>query len=585
MASFMKKHLIVRILCVIISVLILVAVGNIATQIIQTRAAVEEGINNYNMRIAESYAAQMKPELYADFLQQPTETELYWELRHELDVFRTQIGAIYVYFVRFDESQVPRIMIDGRPPNDPMASPIDEVTDMPPDAVKAVMAGNKASSPIIENPEYGTYISAYVPVKDSSGAVIGALGIDTDVAVYEQLAANVLWESVPIYVLMLAVMLVAVLVIVWFVQRALRPLHIVKESAEKMAQGDLAAAGSILRSSPIKSQDEIGTVYQSMLAMSEHLHSRVRGLVINMDKTSDQLVVSSKELADSADEMLEVGQSVNESVQVIYDGAHSQKKSADDSAHAIEEIALGIARIAESSATVSDASVQALEMAQSGDTAMKRMSRQMQEIAISAEQTYEIAKTLKAYSRQIEHVLGTIHGFTEQTKILALNASIEAARAGEHGLGFTIVAQEVGKLANASASSVQQITALLGNIGQESEKISAKMESVTAEIQAGVELSAEAEQSFLHAVKAFMLVSEQVQEVSVTTEQLSAGSEEVAATVSSIANIASGVSELTEQIRSMTNRQLEMMKQVYDASAVLNANTLDMRQAIQQVNV
>lgn len=585
MMSFMKKHLIVRILCVIISVLVLVAAGNIATQIVQTRDAVEEGINNYNMRIAESYAAQMKPEQYADFLKQPKETDLYWELRQELDVFRTQIGAIYVYFVRFDENQVPKIMIDGRPPNDPAASPIDEVTDMPPDAVKAIMAGNKASSPIIENPEYGTYISAYVPVKDKSGAVLGALGIDTDVKVYEQLATNVLWKSVPIYILMLAVMFAAVLAIVWFVQRALRPLHVVKESAEKLAEGDLAAAGVILRSSPVKSVDEIGTVYQSMLTMSEHLHSRVRGLVVNMDKTSDHLVLSSKELAVSADEMLEMGESMNDSVKVIYDGAHAQKKSADDSANAIEEIALGIARIAESSATVSDASIHALEIAQSGDAAMKRMSQQMQDISLSAEQTYEIAKKLKAYSQEIEHVLGTIQGFTEQTKILALNASIEAARAGEHGLGFTIVAQEVGKLANASAASVQQITALLGNIGKDSEKISVEMETVTTEIKEGVELSTEAERSFLHAVKAFMLVSEQVQEVSVTTEQLSAGSEEVAATVNSIAHIASGVSEQTEQIRTMTNRQLEMMKQVYDASAVLNANTLDMRKAIQQVNV
>ncbi len=74
-------------------------------------------------------------------------------------------------------------------------------------------------------------------------------------------------------------------------------------------------------------------------------------------------------------------------------------------------------------------------------------------------------------------------------------------------------------------------------------------------------------------------------EVSVTTEQLTAGSEEVAATVSSIAHIASGVSEMTEQIQALTARQLDMMKQVRDASAVLSANTKDMRQAISQVNV
>ncbi|CAI9005311.1 methyl-accepting chemotaxis protein [Brevibacillus sp. IT-7CA2] len=585
MVSFMKKHLIVRILCVIIAVLILLAAGSVATQVVQTRSAVEDGIDSYNLRIVESYAAQMNPDRYAEFLRQPEETELYWSLRKELDVFRTQIGAIYVYFVRFDENQVPKIMIDGRPPNDPSASPINEVTDMPPAAVQAVMAGQKASSPIIENPEYGTYISAYAPVKDASGSVIGALGIDTDVAVYEQLVTNVIWKSTPVYVFMLIIMLAAIGAIVWFVQRALGPLHTVRASAEQMALGDLAKAGAILREKPVRSEDEIGTVYKAMLTMSENLHSRVRGLVVNMEKTSDQLVVSSKDLANSADHLLEMGQHVNENVKAIYEGANSQMKSAADSATAIEEITVGISRIAESSATVSDASVHALEMAHSGDFAMKRMNSQMKDISASAAQTLDIAMQLKHDSNQIENVLGTIRGFTEQTKILALNASIEAARAGEHGLGFTVVAKEVSKLADASATSVHQIAALLDRICRESEKISEEMENVAREIETGVGLSFKAEQSFLHAVQAFRLVSEQVQEVSATTEELSAGSEEVAATVNSIAQIASRVTEQTNQIRMLTNQNLEMMKQVHEASSSMNDNTLDMRQAIQQVNV
>ncbi|WP_103104803.1 methyl-accepting chemotaxis protein [Brevibacillus reuszeri] len=585
MKGFMRKHLIVRILCVIIAVLMLIAVGNIATQVIQTRSAVEDGINSYNMRIAESYAAGMQTDRYAQFLKEPQETELYWSLRKELDVFRTQIGARYVYFVRFDDKQEPRIMIDGRPPKDPDASPVDEVTDMPPAAVQSVMAGHKASSPIIENPEYGTYLSAYVPVKDASGAVMGALGIDTDAAVFEQLAANVIKKSLPFYAMLLVITLVAIGAIIWFVQRALRPLHTVRASAERLAEGDLAEAGVILRAHPVRSQDEIGTVYKAMLSMSENLHTRVRGLVVNMDKTSDQLVVSSKEFATNANNMLMMGQTINDTVKVIYEGANSQKKSADDSVAAMEEIAQGISRIAGSSATVSDAAVQAVDIAQSGDAAMKRMNKQMRDISSSAANTLSMAKQLRAYSDEIENVLASIRNFTEQTKILALNASIEAARAGEHGLGFTVVAKEVSKLADASASSVLQITALLESIGTESGKISGEMEVVTEEIQEGVELSQEAEQSFLHAVKAFRLVSEQIMEVSATTEQLSAGSEEVVAQFGSIAQVASGVTEQTEQIRTMTSKQLEMMKQVHEASAVLSANTIDMRKAIQQVNV
>ncbi|QRG67557.1 methyl-accepting chemotaxis protein [Brevibacillus choshinensis] len=585
MIAFMKKRLVARILFVIILVLILIAAGNIAIQFVQTKAAVEEGINNYNIRIAESYGAGIKPERYAEFLKEPKETELYWSLRQELDIFRTQIGARYVYFVRFDENHDPRIMIDGRPPKDPDASPIDEVTDMPPDAVQAVMAGRQASSPVIENPVYGDYLSAYVPVKDANGTVIGALGIDTDAAVFEQLAAKVLKNSLPFYVLMLAIVLAAIGVIIWFVERALRPLRIVQASAEKMANGDLAEASGMLQAQPIRSVDEIGTVYQAMLGMSENLHLRVRSLVMNMEKTSEQLVASSSDFAVSANQMLDMGNSMNETMKTIHYGAHSQKKSAEDSVMAMEEIAQGIMRIAESSAMVSTASIEALEMARTGDKAVKRMNNQIRDISQSAKQTVDLTNQMRDYTDEIERSLHSIRGFTDQTKILALNATIEAARAGEHGQGFKVVANEVSKLADASARTVQQITDLLSNIGMQTAAISKEMEVVSQEISAGVQLSEEAEQSFIHAVKAFGMVSEQIMEVSATTEQLSAGSEEVVAQFTSIAHIANEVSGQTQQIQAMTNKQLGMMQHVHEATAILTANTQGMRQAIQQVNV
>lgn len=251
----------------------------------------------------------------------------------------------------------------------------------------------------------------------------------------------------------------------------------------------------------------------------------------------------------------------------------------------MEEIALGIVKIAESSSTVSDAAVQSLEIAQSGEAGMKQLNAQIRSISMSAAQTLDIARQLKGYTGEIEHVIGSVREFADQTKLLALNASIEAARAGEHGLGFMVVAKEVRKLADASASSVQQISTLLGNIEVESGKISDEMEKASTEIEEGVALSGQAADSFLHAVESFRLVSEQIMEVSAATEQLTAGSEEVAATVVAIADIASGISEQSEQIQQLTSDQLDMMKQIYEASVVVSANTKDMRQAIKQVNV
>lgn len=584
MISILKKHLIVRLLVVISAVMIALAAGNVVTQFVETESAVEQAVSSYNKRIAESYAAQLKSERYAEFMKKPAEGDLYWSLREELNRFREQIGALYVYFVVL-EGDVPKLMIDGQTRDAKDASPIGELTDMPPEAVKAIRAGQAASTPIIVNPEYGTYLSAYAPMKLADGTLVGAIGIDTDAAVFEKISMGIMKSSFLLHALILLATILGIAIVIWFVRRALRPLPALTAGAELMAEGDLFQANKLLRATTVRSEDEIGRAYKSMLTMSRHLHERVRGLVLNMEGTSEHLVASSETFAGHADSMLALSETMNESVRQIDQGAEAQKKSADDSAGAMEEITQGIVRIAESSSTVSDAAVRALDIAQAGEEAIGKANAQILDIAATAAQTLDHTKQLQSYTSEIDEVLGAVREFAEQTKLLALNASIEAARAGEHGLGFTVVANEVRKLAEESSLAVKRIADLLGNIVRASGGIGTEMEGAARDIAEGVRLSATAAESLKHTLEAFRLVSEQIIDISATTEQLSAGSEEVAATVGSIADIAGRVSEQSRQIRTLSARQLDLMKQVSEASSDMSERTQEMRSAIKQVNV
>ncbi|MEK3721708.1 methyl-accepting chemotaxis protein [Paenibacillus sp. FSL H8-0034] len=580
-----KKHLVLRIVAAITVVILLLSGGYILLQVLNTKSAAQEVITDNGMRTAYSYAAQLETRQYEDFLTNPQEDELYWKLRSELDRFRTQIGAMYVYFVRIDEQQKPLLMIDGQPRNSQTASPINEVTDIPKDAVVLLLKGENASSDLIEDAKYGKYISAYAPVKDANGKLVGVLGIDTAAAVVDSITMNVLGKSIYFYILMLVVTLVSLGFIVWFVVRALRPLRVITSSAESMATGDLAQAKVILSSNPVKSEDEIGTAYKAMVMMSGNLNEIIRTIISRIAETSDQMVNSSAQFNEDAVVMLDMNVIIKETIQQIMDGARSQKLSADDSAQAMEEIAVGIQRIAESSMTVSDAAVIALEVAAAGKETSMKMKHRIDSIYSKAEEAVTRVEVLKQYSAKIEGVLSAITEFSSQTKLLALNASIEAARAGEHGSGFAVVAGEVRKLAEASSASVQSIASLLYNIEQESQRIGDKMDDAANEIREGVALSEKAEQSFERVVEVFRLVTMQIQEVSAAAQQMSAGSEEVAASVNGIAYIAKEVSEQTDHIHDLTNQQLDKMRHVADASSILSVMTHDMIQAVQQVKV
>lgn len=585
MFSFIRKSLIARILCVMTAVILGIAAGNIAIQWANTGSAVKGTISSYNMNIASHYVTQIDAGRYSDFLTEPQETDLYWSLRDELDQFRKSIGARFVYFVRIDKDNKPLLMIDGRPKGDPLASPINEKTDMPADAVEAVLAGENASSPVIKNPEYGDYISAFVPMKDAKGALVGALGIDTDVSVLGTVTRDVLFQSLPLYGIILVLSLAALGIMAWFITRALRPLRTITESAGTMARGDLAEAARILHAHPVKSQEEIGTAYRAMLRMSDDLNARVKGMVSHVSTASDFLYGSSETFARNADDVLRMSETVNNKIGDIYSGASTQTEGAESSALAMNEMAQGISRISASAAFVSESAVSALEMVESSQAAMNEMNRQMKSISLSTGQTLDMAMLLQGYASEIEGALAAIRQFADQTKLLALNASIEAARAGEHGRGFTVVAGEVRKLAEGSAAAVERVADLLIHIGEASVSIGSQMTGASREVGEGVRMSTEAEAALRQASSAFREVAEQIIDVSATAEQLSAGSEEVAATVGSMAYIAGGVSEQTRQIRELTDFQLEKIKEVYEASMVISANANDMREVIRQVSV
>lgn len=585
MFSLIRKSLIARILCVMSAVILCIAAGNIAIQWVNTRSAVQGTISSYNVNIASHYVTQIDAGRYSEFLTDPQENDLYWSLREELDQFRQSIGARFVYFVRFDETNQPLLMIDGRPQGDPLASPINEHTDMPADAVRAVLAGDNASSELIENPEYGDYISAFVPVTDKQGTLVGALGIDTDVAVLSTLTQDVLIQSIPLYGIILVVSLAALGIMVWFISRSLRPLRTITESADSMAKGELAEAARILNTYPVSSRDEIGTAYQAMLQMSGDLNARVKGMVSNVAATSDFLYSSSETFTRNADDVLQMGETVNGKIGDIFAGASTQREGAESSALAMDEMAQGISRISASAAFVSESAGSALDKVHSSQTAMNQMNLQMNSISVSTGKTLDIATLLQGYASEIEGALAAIREFADQTKLLALNASIEAARAGEHGRGFAVVAGEVRKLAEGSSASVERVADLLIHIGAASSTIGSQMIEASKEVEEGVRMSSEAEDALLQVTAAFREVAEQITDVSATAEQLSAGSEEVAAAVSSMAHIAGGVSEQTRQIRELTDFQFAKIKEVYEASKIISANTNDMREAIRQVNV
>ena len=103
-----------------------------------------------------------------------------------------------------------------------------------------------------------------------------------------------------------------------------------------------------------------------------------------------------------------------------------------------------------------------------------------EEIAMTAQEVAEDSKEIMTSAGSIKEVMTIITSISEQTNLLALNASIEAGRAGEHGRGFSVVAEEVRKLAEESKDSVKRTGGRIGQIVDKIEATTAGMESISS---------------------------------------------------------------------------------------------------------
>ncbi|CAI6086452.1 methyl-accepting chemotaxis protein [Cohnella sp. JJ-181] len=564
-----RSRLVFKLSIMILTILAILSSALIYLQIRNTKQASEEAIGRFGMHVAEAYSGQFDTAAYETYIQDAQENDLYWRLRGQMDRYRMEIGALYVYTVKIDDDGQPIILIDGQPKDEETASPIGEVTDMPREAIAEVLDGRAAKTGIIHNPEYGDYISAYAPLRDSAGQVIGAIGIDTDVSVSNRIYREVIEKSVPVFVLMGALTLLVFLLIAWFISRALRPLRTIVRGAEAMAGGDLAEAQRHLGARRIQSKDEIGQAYAAMTRMTERLGVTLGGVVRDVSATTEELVRSTDQFGSEADRMVTLNVQLEHSIAQLADGAAHQRTGAEESAKSMEEITLAIQRVAEASSSVSTASAEALETAERGRSSIRWLREQVGSMSGVAEQTTQAVQLLNAYMQEIEPVLQSIASNADQTKILALNASIEAVRAGEHGAGFGVVAGEVRKLAEAAAVSATQVTSLLAQIRRESAQIGERMAGEVQEMARGTALSGEVESLFEATVDRFVFVNGHIQEISAAAEEVLAGSEEVAASAEQMSQISAASADGAAAIRRMSADQLEAARRIADTTAHL----------------
>ena len=280
--------------------------------------------------------------------------------------------------------------------------------------------------------------------------------------------------------------LVGAMVIFLFIRSIMKPINDLKEHAITISKGDLT------RTIKVKSNDEIGQLGRAFNEMLENL----RNLVNKVNLNATQVAASAQELTAGAEQTTDATEQVSHAIQEVASSSEKQTSGVEETAKALDEIAHGVTLITDSSIKVSDLSRHTMNQAEIGGKVVSDTVNQMKSISDSVTESNAMIESLNERSKEVSTILNVITAIAEQTNLLSLNAAIEAARAGEHGRGFSVVAEEVRKLAEQSQQSAKEIDVIVQRIQKETENAVQKMAEVNEDVNTGVQISNEAIEKF-----------------------------------------------------------------------------------------
>ena len=338
----------------------------------------------------------------------------------------------------------------------------------------------------------------------------------------------------------------------------------------EMSQGNLR-----LEPLPITSSDEFGQMSEQFNTMTKN----IRGLIQQMTHTAEQVAASSEELTASSQQAAEAATHVAQTIVEVSGGMEKQLSSVDGAKQHIDKAFLDINAMTEKAGAVTENTEQMAGAADHGAQLMMNAMDKMNGIEQSVANSAQVVKKLGENSKQIGQIVESISAIADQTNLLALNAAIEAARAGEAGRGFSVVAEEVRKLAEQSQQSAEEIKNRISVIQDDTAEAVVAMEAGTNEVALGTQAIREVGEQFQDITARVASIKTEMEEINGAVQTVFNGMQGIVGAMDTIDEVSRSTSEETQTISAAAEEQSASSQEIASASHSLADLATDLQTA------
>lgn len=420
------------------------------------------------------------------------------------------------------------------------------------------------------------YQSAYLPLKDNGGKVIGLLSVAVPMTEAMDTVNTAITQMGKIYLIFGGGCLVAAIILVLIIGKnitsGLKKIVVFSKNIQEL---------DVSKDVPVKLvelKDEVGQVAKAL----EMIVNNLREFMKKTFNLSTKVTDYSESLSDNIEQVSITANEIANVVVQIADGASKQAKKTEGGV--MKAIRLG--ECIEENKYLLEILTTAMEeveaLRKEGLESIDVLSRESKETSNASSQIYEVITNTNIKAKEIEKASTMIQDIAEQTNLLALNAAIEAARAGESGKGFAVVADEVRKLAEQSTKFTEQIRKIIKELTKRTESAVETMDIMNSVIEHQTESVEMTADKFNGISKSVDKSLDSLEKLSVSSMSMESEKDDMLDIMNNLSAIAEENAASTEEVAASVQEQTSIIFEFNESVGTMVDLAKDMKTNIQK---